>query len=112
MARYTEGTLKARHPHIVDGSLQWETGGKYKGKQTVMIKTRGIDGEFDGNTRRVATSDLHQVFWTEETKAALDRAKRSSKAKVNRALLKLLTAPVETTKVEEGVKDLTEMVGG
>jgi electron transfer flavoprotein alpha/beta subunit len=34
---------------------------------------------FDGNTRTLATSDLHQTFWTVETKKALDRLKAKSR---------------------------------
>jgi hypothetical protein len=45
------------------------------GKITVLIRTKGLDGEYDGNTRRVATSDVHQVFHLPEVKKELAKAK-------------------------------------
>jgi hypothetical protein len=52
----------------------------------VTINTRGMDGEFDGNTREVATSDVHQVHHTEGVDKELgkqrDAEKRAEKAKV------------------------------
>lgn len=61
------------HTHIILGTLRYDA---FSNKNKVTIRTRGIDGEFDGNTREIATSDLHQTFWTRETKALIDAAKR------------------------------------
>lgn len=83
--RLDEASLLAKHPHIVEGSLRYDA---MANKQKVTIQTRGIDGTFDGNTREIATSDLHQTFWTQETKDALDRAKRNAKARGKRATRK------------------------
>lgn len=86
-----EATAIAKHgDKIVVGSAQRD---QASNKVTVLINTRGVDGEYDGNTRRVATSDVHQVHHTPEVKKALDRdrarAKRPSKLnKVEAALEK------------------------
>jgi hypothetical protein len=90
--RLTEADLRVKYPHIVEGTLRYDTEGLHLNKQTVEIKTRGLDGQFDGKTRRIATSDLHQVFWTEDTKAEMDKERRRMKAKQNRAVLKALKA--------------------
>lgn len=82
----TESAILAIHNHVVEGSVRFDP---IRNKQICEIRTRGIDGMFDGNTRTLATSDLHQTFWTVETKKALDRlkakARRSSKPKVAKA---------------------------
>ena len=70
-------------------SLRKETDGKYSGKFTVEINTVGLDGKPDGNTRRVATSDVFQVSHTDEVAKQLRKqalrdkrhAKAASKAK-------------------------------
>ena len=80
--RLTEQALLAKYPHMVAGSLSWDA---QLNKQVCTINTIGADGQFDGNTRRIATSDLFQVRHTEEVKAALDAAKRNAKAKAKRA---------------------------
>lgn len=70
----TEADLIAKgHTHIILGTLRYDA---FSNKNKVTIRTRGIDGEFDGNTREIATSDLHQTFWTRETKDLIDAAKR------------------------------------
>ena len=79
MSRYNEAEILATWSHVNEGTLIFETEGKHANKQTVEIRTRDIHGEFDGQTRRIATSDLFQCYWTEDTKAALDSAKRSAK---------------------------------
>ena len=61
---------------IVPGSAERDP---KSNKVTVLINTRGVDGEYDGNTRRVATSDVHQVHHLPEVKKALDRAKAKTK---------------------------------
>lgn len=84
-----EATAIAKHgDKIVPGSAERDPASN---KVTVLINTRGVDGEYDGNTRRVATSDVHQVHHTPEVKKVLDRdrarTKRPSKlSKVEAAL--------------------------
>ena len=80
--RLTEEAIAARHQHIVEGTLRFDP---IANKQKITIRTRNQHGLFDGNTREIATSDLHQCFWTAETKAAMDRAKRNAKARGKRA---------------------------
>lgn len=83
----TESAIRAIHNHVIEGSVRFDT---IRNKQICEIRTRGIDGQFDGNTRTLATSDLHQTFWTVETKKALDKlkakAKRSARARLNPSL--------------------------
>ncbi len=93
--RHTEASLIAKYgDRIVPGTVRFETEGVWAGKQTVEINTYAVrvgpDGtlddpreDFDGNTRRIATSDLFQVFHTETTLAELrrSRAKESRQAK-------------------------------
>jgi hypothetical protein len=74
----TEQGLIAKYgERIVEGSVRFETDGKYEGKRTVEIRCYQLlvaeeDGsgydwgdDFNGETRRIATSDLFQVFGTE-----------------------------------------------
>jgi hypothetical protein len=79
----SEAEIRAIHNHVIEGTVRFDP---VRNKQICEIKTRGIDGQFDGNTRTLATSDLHQTFWTVETKKALDKirakAKRAMKSKV------------------------------
>jgi len=109
--RYNETEILATWTHVNEGSLQFDTEGSHANKQTVEIQTRGIDGQFDGDTRRIATSDLFQCYWTVETKDALDRAKRSIKRQLKtknsdtaagrmRNLDSVYRAQVELCKVE------------
>jgi len=79
---FTNEEITAAWKHVVPDTLRLDTEGHHKNKQTVEIRTRSITGEFDGQTRRVATSDLFQCFWTFETKGALDAAKRSGKRRL------------------------------
>ena len=60
--------------------LNPEIAAKWKAKFVCVIRTRGVDGEFDGNHRLVATSDLHQVHHTEAVKKELKKANRPAKA--------------------------------
>lgn len=84
--RLTEADLLSKgHTHIVTGTLRMDP---VSNKQKVTIQTRDANGNFDGNTREIATSDLHQCFTTEATKEAMDRAKRNGKAKAKRAARK------------------------
>lgn len=83
--RQNEETLHARFPgKVVEGSLRFEVEGKWKGKQTVEINNRGADGEFDGTTQRIATSDLHQVHHSPATLKEI----RKARAKLARAAKK------------------------
>jgi len=75
--RHTETEITTMWSHVVPGTLRFDEEGSHANKQTVEIRTRDMFGELDGNTRRIATSDLFQCFWTRETKAELDKAKRS-----------------------------------
>lgn len=104
--RATETELLAKHSHLVPNTLAYisplggcdnpnvpaEMLGTHPNKQVCMITTRGIDGQPDGGTRWIATSDLHQVFTSAEVKAQMDKAKRNAKAKAARLLLKELVA--------------------
>lgn len=71
---------------IVPGSVRRAPeGSKYGRKMLVDIKTRGLDGEYDGNTRTVATSDVFQVHHTEEVKAELKKQRMAEKRAAKRA---------------------------
>jgi hypothetical protein len=72
----TESAIRAIHNHVIEGSVRFDT---IRNKQICEIRTRGVDGMFDGNTRTLATSDLHQTFWTVETKKELDRLKAKAR---------------------------------
>lgn len=76
---FTNTEILAAWKHVVSDTLRFDTEGLHAKKQTVEIRTRNVHGDFDGQTRRIATSDLFQSFWTAETKVALDAAKRSNK---------------------------------
>lgn len=53
----------------------WRT---HKGKKIVLIRTFNAEGtKLDGNFRWVATSDIHQCFWTEEVAPQAKRLRRS-----------------------------------
>jgi hypothetical protein len=73
---------------IVVGSVRRATDAKYGKKLMCEINTRGIDGEFDGNTRTIATSDVFQVSHTLEVAAELRKIRATDKraaAKADRA---------------------------
>lgn len=80
--RYTETEILSTWAHVVPDSLAFEAEGLHANKQTVEIRTRDVHGEFDGQTRRIATSDLFQCFWTRSTKDALDKLRRSAKRRM------------------------------
>jgi hypothetical protein len=99
--RLTEDDLRKKHPKaiIVEGSLLYvdpknkvqkignrkvpdELYTKHPNKQVVLIRTVGEDGKEDGDTRWVATSDLHHVRMSEKTaKAVRMAALKASRAK-------------------------------
>lgn len=91
---------------IVQGSacrallLGGEYAAKWKTKIVCLIKTRGVDGEFDGNYRLVATSDLHQVHHTEATAKALKKAKKADAKPVNNSEVEALKAALAAAGVD------------
>ena len=104
--RLVEADLIAKgHTHIVPGSLRFDTDAN---KQKVTINTVDENGIPDGNTREIATSDLHQCRTTVETKERMDRAKANEKAKAKRARAKLAaaSAPVATALPESNTSAL------
>lgn len=73
-ARKSEAELIVAYPNIVPGSLKMgRKDGAHAGKMTCAIRTFTIDGLPNGKTRKVATSDLFQVRFTADTKAAFDK---------------------------------------
>ena len=94
----TEATLVAKYgDKIVAGSCERGTG-KWSSKITVEIRTRGIDGEFDGKTMRIATSDVFQVHHQPEVRDALRKLRSAEKRaakKAEREAAKAEATPVE-----------------
>lgn len=82
-----EAELIAQHgTKIVEGSIRrGRTGSKHENKLTVEINTVGEDGQPDGKTLRVATSDVHQVTHQPEVADRLRRARRNERARQARA---------------------------
>lgn len=72
----TESAIRAIHSHVIEGSVRFDP---IRNKQVCEIQTRDVNGQFDGNIRTLATSDLHQTFWTVETKKELDRLKAKAR---------------------------------
>ena len=85
-AHAVEAKLVAKYgDKIVQGSVRRAPeGSKYGQKMLVDIKTRGLDGEYDGNTRTVATSDVFQVHHTEEVAAELRKQRAAEKRAAKR----------------------------
>lgn len=116
--RHTEDTVRATWSHVVPDTLRYETEGHHANKQTVEINTRDEFGQPDGRTRRIATSDLFQCFWTVEAKDRLDKRKRSVKrqlragkegaAEAMEALDSVARARVETCLLDPTHPRLTE----
>ena len=95
-----ETQATAKHgDKIVAGSAERDTASN---KITVLIRTRGLDGEYDGNTRRVATSDVHQVHHMPEVKKEMDRARAKERTPNRQAKLEaaLVAAGVDPSTVE------------
>lgn len=108
VSRLTEADLLAKgHSHIVEGSLRYDP---QVNKQKVTINTRNAEGAFDGQTREIATSDLHQCYWTVEVKDAMDAAKRNAKAKEKRAKAKA-NAPAPAKDVKVNNEELAALLG-
>jgi hypothetical protein len=65
---------------IVTGSVhRAPAGSKYGTKMLVTIYTKGLDGEFDGETRTIASSDVFQVSHTEAVSAELRKQRAADK---------------------------------
>ena len=65
---------------IVEGSARRAPeGSKYGKKILVTINTKGEDGEFDGNTREIASSDVFQVHHTVEVATAVRKQRAADK---------------------------------
>jgi len=68
-----QGLVEKYGDRIIVGSVRFDTEGKYTGKRTVEIRCYQLfidthkwnTAEFSGEVRRIATSDLFQVFGTE-----------------------------------------------
>jgi len=82
-----EAQLVAKYgDKIVPGSVRRAPeGSKYGRKMLVDIKTRGLDGKYDGNTRTVATSDVFQVHHTEEVAVEMKKVRAAEKRAQKRA---------------------------
>ena len=65
---------------IVEGTVRRAPpGSKWGTKLVCDIRTRGLDGLLDGNTRTVATSDVWQVSHTEAVTAQLRKQRAADK---------------------------------
>jgi hypothetical protein len=81
-----ESSLSKKHKgKIVKGSARRSDDPRYGLKIMVDINTRGADGSFDGNTRTVATSDVHQVHHTIEVAGVLRKERATAKRAEARA---------------------------
>ena len=76
-----EQELRAKYPHIVEGSLRVETDGAHKGRRSVEIACQG-----DGcrKRRRIHTSDAFQTKLCQEC-TTLHRKQRRTKANLKGA---------------------------
>jgi hypothetical protein len=83
----TEAKLTAKYgDKIVPGTVRRAPeGSKYGRKMLVDIRTRGLDGEYDGNTRTVATSDVFQVHHTDEVAKELRKQRMAEKRAARKA---------------------------
>ncbi len=72
--RLTEADLVARgYIHIVIGSLRFDERSQ---RNVVKIRTFGPDAKYDGGTRWIATSDLHQCAWQAKRKDEISMVTR------------------------------------
>jgi len=91
-----EAKLVEKHgTKIVIGSARRATDPRYGKKIMVTINTRGLDGEFDGGTREVATSDVHQVHHNDEVAAQLRKQRAAEKRAAKRAEREAATPAVD-----------------
>ena len=98
LAKAEEGLVAKYGDRIVPGTVRRAPAdSKYGTKLLVTSNTLGLDGQPDGNTREVATSDVWQVRHTEEVSKELRRqaSRERRKAKASRETTK--KAPKETT---------------
>lgn len=85
-----EAKLHAKYPgKVVEGSVRRADASnpdeaKYGKKMLCTINTKGIDGQFDGKTRTVATSDVFQVHHQPEVVAQLRKARNADKRKARK----------------------------
>lgn len=95
--RKDEADYIKEYPHIVKGSLRYDA--KLL-KQVVTIKTIGINGKFDGDTREIATSDLHHTRHTEDVakQVRLSKIRESRKARREAAPKKTVSKKLAAAK--------------
>jgi len=75
-----ERQLAEKHEKLVAGSVRRAPqGSKWGTKLVCEIRTRGLDGDWDGHTRTVATSDVWQVSHTEAVTAQLRKQRAADK---------------------------------
>ena len=93
----SEASLIAKYgDKIVAGTVRRAPeGSPYGNKMLVDINTRGIDGQPDGNTRTVATSDVFQVYHTEEVATELRKVHMAEKRAAAKAAAKAAKAPAK-----------------
>jgi hypothetical protein len=89
--RLTEPALRAKYPHVVEGTLGWDAG---QGKQVVEIACAC------GEVRRVATSDLFQV----RSCAACAKAERKARKAAKRAKVDALIAKAKAVLAAQPVE--------
>ena len=81
--RLSEADVRTKHPHVVAGTLRYETEGKHAGKQTAEASLPCC-----GAVVRLATSDLWQVracpACAKEAGRERRKAKRHAKAEAKR----------------------------
>lgn len=81
----SEARLVEKHgDKIVPGSIKRGTG-RHEGKLTVEVRTRNLDGDFDGKTLRVATSDVFQVSHQPEVLAELRKIRAAERRAAKKA---------------------------
>jgi hypothetical protein len=80
--RKSEEDLRAKYPHIVEGSVAWDEGAK---KQACLIACTVC-----GEHRRIFTSDAFQVSTCKGCAAEAKKAKRAEKRKLVKEGLELL----------------------
>ena len=109
----TEASLIAKYgDKIVPGSVhRAPSGSKYGEKMLCKIRTRGLDGEYDGNERTVATSDVFQVHHTEEVAAALRKQRQAEKRAAKSAARKAEKAEQSDKTESEQLADAADALG-
>lgn len=105
-----EAQLVAKYgDKIVPGSVRRAPeGSKYGRKMLVDIRTRGLDGEFDGNTRTVATSDVFQVHHTEEVAVEMKKVRAAEKRAAKKSDEPAKAAPAKRTRKSKAKASTTD----